>query len=313
MNNAITPTAAFPGWQIYRRLLGYAKPYWRMFSASLIGMLIFASTEPLFAALIKPLLDGSFVERDLNTVRLMPFLLVGIFLIRGIADFINTYCLKWVGRRVVTDLRQQMFEHLLHAPTYYYDHHSTGHILAKLTYNVDNVANATTSAVTTVVRDGFTALALLAYLFYLDAMLSIIFLLIGPSMAFAIKLATKRFRRYSRRIQERVGSLTHIVQEVIDAHRVVKAFDGAAYERKQFAALNEKTRSLQMKMIATEAISVPLVQLISAVAIGVIVYLSTLQGLRDDITVGTFMSFVVAMGLLLPPVKRLTSVNSHLQ
>jgi subfamily B ATP-binding cassette protein MsbA len=298
---------------IYARLLGYARPYWRMFALSISGMLVFAVTEPLFAAMIKPLLDGSFVERDPNTVKLMPLLLVGLFVIRGIAGFINTYCLKCVGRRVVTDLRQQMFEHLLRAPSRYFDTHGSGQILAKLTYNVDNVANASTSAVTTVVRDGFTALALLGYLLYLNAQLAAIFLFIGPTTAFAIKYATKKFRRYSKRIQERVGSLTHVAQEAIDAHRVIKAFGGQDYEREHFRQVNEKTRALQMKMVATEAISVPLVQLISAVAIGIVVYLSTMQGLRADITVGTFMSFVVAMGLLLPPVKRLTSVNSHLQ
>jgi len=301
------------GWRVYRRLLGYVRPHGRMFAFSLAGMLAFAATEPLFAALIKPLLDGSFIARDPATVRLMPVALVALFLVRGVADFVNTYCLKWVGRRVVTDLRQEMFEHLLRLPARYYDTHGAGQILAKLTYNVDHVANASTSAVTTLVRDGFTAGALLAYMLYLDAELSAIFLLIGPPLAFAVKYASKRFRRYGKRIQERVGSLTHVVQEAIDAHRVVKAFDGVAYETERFRALNEKTAALQMKVVAVEAISVPLVQLISAAAIGVIVYLSTLQGLREDITVGTFMSFVVAMGLLLPPVKRLTAVNVHLQ
>ncbi|WP_462328416.1 lipid A export permease/ATP-binding protein MsbA [Thiohalocapsa halophila] len=301
------------GRAVYARLLGYVKPYWRMFALSIVGMLVFAATEPLFAAMIKPLLDGSFVERDPDVVRLMPILLVAVFVVRGIAGFVNNYCLKWVGRRVVADLRQQMFDHLLRAPTRYYDVHGTGQLLAKLTYNVENVATAATQAVTTLVRDGFTALALLAYMLYLDAALSAIFLLIGPVMAFSMKYATRRFRQYGARIQDRVGSLTHVAQEVIDGHRVVKAFGGERRESETFSAINEKTRSLQMKVIAVESVSVPVVQLLSAVAIGVIVYLSTLQGLREDITVGTFMSFVVAMGLMLPPVKRLTAVNSQLQ
>lgn len=299
--------------QIYRRLLGYAKPYWRPFSISIFGMLVYAATEPLFAAMMQPLLDGSFVDRDINVVRLMPVVLVAVFIVRGIAGFVNTYFLKWVGRRVVADLRLEMFEHLMRAPTRYYDSHSSGQILSKFTYNVENVANATTTALTTIVRDGFTIIGLMAYMLYINATLSAIFLLIGPVMAGAVKYATKRFRRHSQRIQDRVGELTHAAQEVIDAHRVVKAFGGQAQETARFGHVNEKTRSLQMKMIATEAASVPLVQLISALAIAVIVYLSTMQGLRADISIGTFMSFVVAMGLLLPPVKRLTSVNAHLQ
>ncbi|AGA92048.1 lipid A export permease/ATP-binding protein MsbA [Thioflavicoccus mobilis 8321] len=302
-----------PAREIYRRLLGYAKPYWRVFSISIVGMLIFAATEPVFAAMMKPLLDGSFVDRNIQVVRLMPILLVGLFLIRGLAGFVDKYCLSWVGRRVVADLRQQMFEQLLRSPTRYYDNHGSGQILAKLTYNVENVANATTSALTTLVRDGFTVLGLMAYMLYLDVALAAIFLLIGPAMAVSIKYATRRFRRYSRRIQDRVGELTHTAQQVIEGHRVVKAFGGEEQEARHFGRVNEKTRSLQMKMVATESVSVPLVQLISALAIALVVYLSTLQGLREDMTVGTFMSFVVAMGLLLPPIKRLTAINSHVQ
>jgi ATP-binding cassette, subfamily B, bacterial MsbA len=299
--------------RVYRRLLTYVKPYWRMFAISIVGMLAFAATEPLFAAMMKPLIDGSFVDRNEEIVRLMPVLLIALFVVRGIAGFINSYCLSWVGRRVVADLRQEMFEHLLRAPTRYYDNQGSGHIIAKLTYNVENVATAATSAITTIVRDGFTVIGLMAYMLYLNAVLSAIFLVIGPIMAGTVKYATKHFRRHSSRIQDRVGALTQVAQEAIDAHRVVKAFGGQPREARRFSAINEKTRSLQMKMIATEAASVPLVQLISAIAIAVIVYLSTMQGLKEDISVGTFMSFVVAMGLLLPPVKRLTSVNGHLQ
>ncbi len=299
--------------EVYGRLLGYARPYWRMFSLSILGMLVYAATEPFFAAMMKPLIDGSFVDKDEAVVRSMPIFLIVIFLVRGIAGFLNDYSLSWVGRRVVADLRRVMFEHLLRLPTAYYDAHGSGYILAKLTYNVENVASAATSAVTTLVRDGATVIGLMGYMLYLNARLSAIFLIIGPAMAGAVKYATKRFRRYSRRIQDRVGELTHVAQEAIDGHRVVKAFGGQAQAGRQFEFINEKTRSLQMKMVATEAASVPLVQLIAALAIAFIVYLSTMQGLRADITVGTFMSFVVAMGLLLPPVKRLTGVNSHLQ
>ena len=293
--------------------MGYAKPYWRMFALSIVGMLFYAATEPAFAAMMKPLLDGTFIERDMETVRLMPVLLIGIFLVRGVAGFINSYCLSWVGRRVVADLRQAMFDHLLRSPTRYYDNHGSGQILSKLTYNVENVASAATQAVTTLVRDGFSIIGLVAYMLYLNAALSVIFLVVGPILALAVRYATKRFRRVSRRIQDRIGDLTHAAQEVIDGHRVVKAFGGQAYESAHFSAINEKTRALQMKMIATESINTPVVQLILALVIAAIVYLSTVQGVREGVSVGTFMSFVVAMALLLPPIKRLTSVNSQLQ
>ncbi len=299
--------------RIYLRLLSYARPYWRMFALSILGMLVYAATEPLFAAMMQPLLDGTFVTRDAEQVRLMPLILLGIFLVRGFSGFVNNYCLKWVGRRVVADLRQAMFDQLLRAPARYFDQQGSGQILAKFTYNVENVANAATSAITTLVRDGFTVLGLVAYMLYINAALSALFLVVGPAMAAAIKVATRRFRRHSKRIQEQMGELTHVTQEVIDGHRIVKAFGGQDYERAHFSQVNERTRALQMKMVATESISVPLVQLISALAIALVLYLSTLQGLKANISVGEFMSFIVAMGLLLPPVKRLTAVNSHLQ
>ena len=298
---------------IYLRLLGYARPYWRTFALSVAGMLFYAATEPAFAAMMKPLLDGTFIERDLDTIRLMPVLLIGIMVVRGVAGFVNTYFLSWVGRRVVADLRQAMFEHLLRSPTHYYDNHGSGQILAKLTYNVENVAIASTQAVTTLVRDGFSVIGLVAYMLYLNAALSAIFLVIGPILAVAVRYATKRFRKVSRRIQDRVGDLTHTAQQVIEGQRVVKAFGGQGYESARFALVNEKTRALQMKMIATESINTPVVQLILALVIAAIVYLSTLQGAREGVSVGTFMSFLVAMALLLPPIKRLTAVNSQLQ
>lgn len=307
---AATPSS---GRRVYFRLLRYARPYWRTFALSLVGMIAYAATEPTFAALMKPLLDGSFVERDSETIRMMPFILVGLFLFRGVAGFFDSYFMKWVGRRVVADLRREMFEHLLRLPAPYYDSQSSGHILSKLTYNVENVANAATNAMTILVRDGVTVLGLLAYMLYVNAMLALIFLVVGPSMALSIRFAMRRFRRISTRIQDQVGALTQVAQEAIEAHRVVKAFGGEDYEARQFSRINEKTRSLQMKMEATESISVPLVQLITAIAISVIVYLASLEGLRSEISVGTFMSFIVAMGLLLPPIKRISSVNAQLQ
>jgi subfamily B ATP-binding cassette protein MsbA len=299
--------------RIYVRLIAYAKPYWRMFAVSAVGMVFYAATEPLFAAMMKPLLDGTFIDRDAEVVKSMPLILLGIFLVRGIAGFINTYCLQWVGRRVVADLRQEMFEHLLRSPAGYFDTQSTGQILAKLTYNVENVADAATTAVTTIIRDGLTVIGLVAYMLYINVMLSAIFLLVGPAMAISIRFASQHFRRHSKRIQDRVGELTHVAQEAIDGHRVVKAFGGQARAAGRFSFVNEKTRSLQMKMVATNAISVPLVQLVSAIAIAVIIYLSTMQGLREDISVGTFMSFILAMGLLLQPIKSLTGINNQLQ
>jgi ATP-binding cassette, subfamily B, bacterial MsbA len=167
--------------QVYRRLLTYVKPYWRMFAISIVGHACLRRDRAALrghdeAADRRQLRGSKRGDRPPHAP-----LLIALFVVRGIAGFINSYCLSWVGRRVVADLRQQMFEHLLRAPTRYYDNQGSGHILAKLTYNVENVATAATSAITTIVRDGFTVIGLMAYMLYLNAALSAIFLVIGPS------------------------------------------------------------------------------------------------------------------------------------
>jgi len=298
---------------VYKRLLAYAAPYWRAFLISVGGMIVYAATEPALASLMKPLLDGSFVDRDHEVVRALPLYMLGLFLLRGAASFVDTYFMKWIGRRVVTNLRGEMFSHLLRLPATYYDHHSAGVLISKLTYNVEQVAGAATQAITYIVREGLTVIFLLAYLLYLNARLALILLLIGPLLAVTVRYVTKRFRRVSKRIQDAVGQITHVAQEAISANRVVKAFGGKAHEERRFEQANEYTRRMQMKMIVTDAISVPVVQLIAAGGIAVIVYLSTLEALRTSITPGSFMAFVVAMGLMLSPIKRLTSVNAQLQ
>lgn len=301
------------GLRVYRRLIGYTLPYWRAFALAIAGMIGHAATEPALAAFMKPLLDGSFINKDYRVIRLLPLYMLGLFLARGITGFIDDYFMKWVGRRVVADVRGQMFNHLLRLPTAYFDTHSMGLLVSKLTYNVEQVAIAATHAVTFLIRDGFTVLFLLLYMIYLDAGLAMIIFFIGPLLAVTVRYVAKKFRRFSHRIQNAMAEITQAVQEVITAHRVVKSFGGVETEQGEFAAVNERTRKFQMSMVLTEAVSVPVVQFISAGGIAVIVYLSTMEAMQDAISPGSFMAFVVAMGLLLSPLKRLTSINSILQ
>ncbi len=299
--------------KIYQRLLTYALPYWRMFALAIVGMVVYALTEPVFAAMMKPLLDGSFVEKNPDTIRLIPMVLLGIFMVRAIFGFLSSYCIRWVGRKVVADLRQEMFAKLLKMPTCHYDNTSSGKLLSKLIYNVDQVAQATTTALTILVRDTISLIGLLAWMLYLHLVLSMTFLLVGPVIALSLSYVIKRFRRISKNIQKSMGQITHFSEEVIEGHRVVKAFGGQAYEMENFIKVNEKNRHQQMKMVVTDNVSVSLIQLIVAMALSGIIYLSTLDSMREAISVGTFMSFVVAMGMLLGPIKRLTKVNSHIQ
>jgi subfamily B ATP-binding cassette protein MsbA len=301
------------GLLIYRRLLQYALPHWRMFAAGTLGLMVYAATDPVLAAMMKPLVDGSLIARDPQMIGLVPLLLVGVFVVRGFAAFVSTYGVRWVGRKVIARLRSEIFRQLLGLPARYYDHTSSGALLAKLTFNVEQVAQASTSAVTVLIRDTISVTLLLGYMFYVDVGLSLIFLVVGPVIAFSVRYVTQRLRRHSRRIQESVGRLSHVAEEVIEGHRVVKAFGGRETEERKFERLNEENRHLYMKLIATDAASVPLIQLLSASALAGIVYLASLASMREQISPGTFISFIGAMAMLLSPIKRLTSVNAALQ
>ncbi|ABA59128.1 lipid A export permease/ATP-binding protein MsbA [Nitrosococcus oceani] len=301
------------GLAVYRRLLSYTRPYRWIFAASIITMAIYAATETGLAALMKPLMDGSFIERDPATIQIIPLLLIGLFVIRGGANFITQYGLKWVARRVVRDLREQMFCHLLALPARYYDQKASGQLLAKLIYDVEQVSNAATDAILTIIRDSLTILGLLAWMAYLNGLLTLIILVTAPLIALIIWWVSHRFRRISRKIQNSMGDVSQVAQETIEGHREVKIFGGQTYEAERFDQVNEQNRRQTMKMAATDAISQPVVQLIAVLGLAGVIHLATRESMLAQISVGTFISFITAMMLLLGPVKRLTKINGTLQ
>jgi ABC-type multidrug transport system, ATPase and permease components len=196
--------------KIYRRLLGYVLPFWQIFALAILGMVVYALTQPAFAALVKPLLDKSFVQHDPQTIRLIPMLVIGLFVLRGLAGFFSTYFINWVGRSVIKSLRGQAFGKLLRLPTRYYDGNSSGMLISKLTYNIEQVAEATTNAITVIIRDGLTVLGLIGLMFYLSWILSVFILVVGPLIALLVRYVSSRFRRYSAHIQDSMGSVTKV-------------------------------------------------------------------------------------------------------
>ena len=196
---------------LYLRLLRYVMPYWRMFALAILTMVLVAATEPLFPAMMKPLLDGSFVNKDATTIRYIPFALVGLFLVRGVFGFASDYALSWVSNRVVFDLRAEMFGRLVNLPTRYYDDASSGALISKVSYDVTGIIAAATTVLTTLVRDSFAVLGLLAWMFYLDWKLSLITLVIGPIIAVVIRLFSYRLREASRNAQFAMGDITHVL------------------------------------------------------------------------------------------------------
>ncbi|MDF1588395.1 MAG: lipid A export permease/ATP-binding protein MsbA [Gammaproteobacteria bacterium] len=298
---------------IYRRLLSYVKPYWLVFVAAIFAMALYAATETGLAALMKPLMDGSFVERDPDTIKLIPLLLIGLFLIRGAANFMTEYGLGWIARNVIKTLRAQMFDHLITLPSRFYDQSNSGQLMSKLLYDVEQVAEASTDAVLTLIRDSLTVLGLLAWMVYLNGTLALIILLTVPLIALIVIKISLRFRKISQNIQSSMGDVGHICSEIIEGQREVKTFGSQAYESKRFDITNQQNRRQRMKMITTNAISQPIIQFISVLGLSGVIYLATLPDMLGQISVGSFISFVTAMFMLLTPLKRLTKVNAKLQ
>lgn len=296
---------------VYRRLLGYTFRHKRHFALAIFGMVLYAATDTGFAAIIKTLLDGSFVARDPQVMRWAPFGIVAVLLLRGVGGFLSMYNLHYVGRAVIKRLRSEMFEQLLYSPVSYFDKTSSGQLISRITFNTEQVFSAATNGVTLLVRDSLTVLGLLAWMFYLNWKLAIGFFVIAPIVAVLVGIASRIFRKVGRGIQDSMGDVSHVAEEMIEGNRVVKMFGGQEYEAGQFEKAIEKNRRMSMRMAATTAINGPVMQLIVGIALAVIIFLAMREG--DQVTVGSFVSFIVAMALMMSPVKRLADVNSVLQ
>lgn len=297
----------------YRRLLTMAFVHWQMFAISIVGMILVAGTDTAIAAYMKPLMDDGFVDRDPETIRLLPLILIVIFVVRVFAMFISMYCISWVGRKVIMELRQRMFSKILLLPKAFYDNATSGDIISKFTFDVEQVANASTKAITIIVRDTFTVIGILAWMFYLSVWLTLLLLTTGPLIALLIAYVTKKFRKLSKRIQRSIGDVSRIVEESIKAHIVVKVFGGRAYEESQFEKINDQNRRQNMRMIATQALSTPTIRLIVGIGLAAIIFLVTRDEAMAIVTPGTFASYMVSLTFLFGPVKRLADVNVDLQ
>jgi len=292
---------------LYRRLLSYALVYWQIFILAVIGMVIVAAAATAFPALMQPMMDGAFIERDPATIRWVPLALVAIFFIRLIGSFASSYGMSVIGRNVIRELRRQMFSRLLALPKSFYDKATTGELISKFSYDVEQVANATTRAITVFIRDALTVVALLGWMFYLNSMLAIVFIIVVPVVAYLIMSVSKHFRKISRNIQDSMGSVSRIIEESIKGQLMVKIFGGRRYEVEQFAQVNNKNRRQHLHMQLAQALSSPVVQLIIACALAFIIFLATHESLKDEISSGTFVSFIQALSQLMPPVRPFNS------
>jgi subfamily B ATP-binding cassette protein MsbA len=298
---------------LYFRLLSYVRPHWRMFAVAVFTMIVLAATEPILPALMKPMLDGSFVHKDTAVIRWVPIALVALFIVRGIFMFASVYAMTYVGQRLVQDLRAAMFDKLLTQPTAFFDDQVKGRLVATVAFNVTQVTDSATSVVTSLVRDSLSIVGLMGWLLWLNWKLTLVTLAIVPLSVWVFKTASRRLRQTSRAMQKNVGDITHVLDESIGAHKLVKVFDGAHYERARFGETIQRARQFAMKQTVADNSAAPILQLLAALALAVIVFIATQQASANETTVGGFVSYMVAMLMLSAPMKRLSSVMSLIQ
>lgn len=299
--------------ETYLRLLRYLKPYRKQFAVTIGAMILLGLSEAGIPALAKPLLDGGFVEKDIESLKVTLGLLILLFLARGILLLLSKGMLGWISGKIVLDLRNNLFDNLLHLPTHYYDKRSSGSIMSKVTNNVTMVTAAATSTIMTLVKDSVTVVVLLAYALYLNWKLTLTIFIVIPPILLIAKAFSRRVRRFSHVNMNSMGEMTHILQESIKGHKVVKIHNGRKYEKQRFYQVANRIRQYQQKSLLAGAGNTAAVELITAVSTSGVIVLSTLYAIQEQQSIGHLLAFYIALGLTLSPAKRLASSMQPLQ
>ncbi len=301
------------GVKAYRALVSIAFQHKMYFLLAIMGMLVFAASDAAFAYLMKPMLDDGFIDRDPQIIQLIPFAIVGIFLVRMVAVFLRTYCMDYIGRHVINSLREQMFDKLLTLTSSQYDQSSSSAMITRFSYDVEQIAKSVSSSLTVFIQDSLRIIVLLCYMLWLNWQLTLIFLVAGPIVFVIVVKVSSRFREISKSIQTSMGTVTEVAREVIEANRVVKIFGGESFERDKFSRINRYNLRLNLKMSIAQSISNPLIQLIVAIAFAAIVAFATSDTMRDQVSTGDFVSFIFALTMLFAPMRSLSSINASIQ
>lgn len=296
-----------------RRFFSYLRKYKFEFFIAVIGMIGYSALDTFVISNLKPLIDDSLGNGDTAFLRMAAMAIVPLFILRGIFNFMGTYTLNWIGAKVVMTMRQQLFEKYIHLPVSFHDQQAVGALISKVTYDTEQVANAASKALLTIVREGAFVIGLLVVMLYQSWQLSLIFLIIGPLVAIVVAVVSKRFRRVSRNIQQSMGNVTAAVEQAVKGHKVILMFGGQDYERDRFARKNNHNRQQTMKLAVTQILSVSSIQVIASIALAVVLFMASLPSIMVSLTPGTFISVVFYMVMLLKPLKQLTTVNNEYQ
>ncbi|NCT66362.1 MAG: lipid A export permease/ATP-binding protein MsbA [Rhodanobacteraceae bacterium] len=311
MSAAVPPAQS--GLALYARLLGYTRRYRAVVLLAVLAMVADAACMGVFARIIKPMLDDLFVARDPASIFWMPILILVIFLVRSIATYVTDYGTAYVGRGVVQQLRQQVFDHYLRLPASFFDREASGHQISRITYSSEQVAQASTDALKVAVVDGLSVVFYVIVMLLASVRLTLALLVMVPLVGLLVTSVGRRYRRISRHIQGSMGTVAGVVEEVVGANREVKVFGGQRYESARFNEVAERTRRLGVKVAATNGFASAFVQLIAAISLALIIYFATRPAMLAALSPGAFTSLVLAMGGILPSLKRLTTVQANLQ
>jgi len=301
---------AFP---TYRRLLGYLAPHKGRFLLGILGGALFAATMTSFALFAKKFGDGTLVHQDPRTIVWIPVALVGLFALRGIGDFIQTFFMGQIGREVISQLRRELFRHILRLPIGYFDRNSSSALLSRLTYNSEQVAQATTDSVVVVVRTALTIAGSLAFLLWMNVRLTLIALVTGPLVGWLVSIINYKFRRYGRRIQDSMGDVTRVAQETLEAPRLIKVYNAEEHFSRQFDAVDAHNLRSSMKLILTRGISNPVVQLVTAIGAAIVLAIAIRDAVNQRMSMGDLLGFLTALVSIAQPLRDLVGVAGPLQ
>jgi len=300
------------GFQLYKRLLSYVGPYWFGFVLSFVAYAIYGASQAASAKWLEMVVNAV-QEGDFEQRYLLAAMVVAVFFMRGAGTFIGTYSLAYIARQAIHGLRVDLFNKLQSLPVSYFAQGKSGQMLAKLTYNVEQVTEAVTEAVKVALREGLTVIGLFGYMLYINWKLTLVFVGAAPFMGIAVMIASKRLRRQSRNIQESVGDISDAASEAIKGHQIVRIFGGSEFETRRFNEASERNRRQFMKMTVTQAINTPLIQMLVALALAALMFIAMHPDVMEDMSTGGFVAFLTAAGLITKPLRLLTDVNSKIQ
>ena len=300
-------------WVTFKRLWPLISLYKAGLWVAVVALVVNALSDTYMISLLKPLLDEGFGSADSDFLKKMPFIILAMMFIRGLSGFISGYCMSWVASNVVMRIRRQIFNHFMHMPVSYFDQESTGRLLSRITYDSEQVASATSKALVNIVRESASIIGLLGLMFWNSWQLSLVLIVVAPVVAFAISFVSKRFRKISKSMQTAMGSLTATSEQMLKGHKVVLSYGGQKVESERFDNISNHMRQQGMKMVVAQGLANPIIQMIASLALVTVLFLASVDSIKETLTPGTFTVVFSAMFGLLRPLKSLTGVTSDFQ